>query len=254
MGADVAGFRGADCGVTGEGLPASGAEPAHVAHRPGEGFGEVTADAKVTGEGGGQQNSTAYDPALRMGRVVSLLATLSALLVDDVLNRMGRIREVAGAAGGAAALALAADHVGSWGDAAAAVLGVDEVGDPGRAEGAEGEVFWVVDAGGPAAGAGVGDQGVRVPAGSRTHYLDAGAWHLMPAGGMGDRDRAPGPARGFGGQEGDRDDEEITLGLDVAGDRDGDLALEVAEDVQARSGSKVGEGNGRIHEWHHLDV
>jgi hypothetical protein len=151
------------------------------------------------------------------------------------------MREIAGAASRAAPLALAADHVGAGSDAAAAVLGVDQVGDRGRAEGAEGELFRVVDASGPAAGAGVGDQGVRVAAGSRAQYLDAGVRHLVPAGGIGDRDVAPGPVPGSGGQEGDRDDEEIALGLDAAGDRDGDLALEVAEDVEAGAGSEVGE-------------
>jgi len=140
---------------------------------------------------GGGEDACSGTGVLAFGR-----RSLGALLVVDVLDRIGRMREVAGAAGRAAALALAADHVGAGSDAAAAVLRVDQVSDPSRAEGAECELFRIVDASGPAAGTGVGDQGVRVAAGPGAQHLDASAGYLMPASGIGDRDVAPGAARG----------------------------------------------------------
>src|SRR5260221_5758032 len=133
----------------------------------------------------------------------------------------------------AAALTLAADHVAARRDAAGAVLWVHEIGDAGGGERAKREAGRVADAGCPSAGAGICDQGVRVPGSRRAEHVDPRAGNVAPV-------RA---ARGGDvGQEIERDDDQVALCLRSVDDRDGHLPLKVAEDVEAGACREVTEG------------
>lgn len=79
-----------------------------------------------------------------------------------------------------AALALAADQVGAGRDPGTAVLGVDQVRGAGGGQDAEGEPGGIVDAGGPLAGAGISDQGVRVSPCRAAEQFDSRARDLVP--------------------------------------------------------------------------
>src|SRR5712691_296680 len=138
----------------------------------------------------------------------------------------------------AAAFALAADHVAARRDAAAAVLWVDEVGGAGDGERAEGEAGPVADAGGPPAGTGIGDQGVRVPARCRAEHVDPRDGDLAPVRGRRDGDV---------GEVIERDDDQVALCLQAVDNGDGHLALEVAEDVKAGAFGKIGESERSGH-------